>query len=319
MRSFLLKVNGQLHCSSGISRPKRGDWKDETIQLYHKGPILPQSGKSQSAPEIERGDRLWIWTHEGEENGKGAGLVARATAGERFEAGENPHVRLHDVSILPFSIGKAMYKSLPTTVDALDYVLGNESKNGFNHHRTYLLTPEDNDSLFALVDDRERPMRERERANEEQEWAEALKARENGETPATDRARRQAHTRPGQSDFRRQVLDLYRGHCLLTGCIIPSALEAAHVVSHNGDAFWDQPKNGIPLRRDLHGMFDALLWSIDPATNKIVLSESLVESLSDHDHYLSMHGITVAHRIPKPALKHRFSLFLAAQRPCGSS
>ncbi|ASP23742.1 hypothetical protein ANTHELSMS3_04643 (plasmid) [Antarctobacter heliothermus] len=66
MRSFLLKVNSKTHCSSGISRPKVGDWqKGEIVQLPDKGVVLPKRGGGKSPTDIEEGDTLWIWTHEG--------------------------------------------------------------------------------------------------------------------------------------------------------------------------------------------------------------------------------------------------------------
>lgn len=317
MRSFLLKVNGKTHCSSGNSQPKKGDWQDgETVQLPDKGVVLPKRGGGKSATDIEEGDTLWIWTHETKPHGDGVGLAARATAARRLDVNGKPSVELDDVFVLPRQIGKRTYQRLSTRVDALDYTLGDgtgeKTQNGFNHHGAYLLTAEDHDNLVALVRERDELVFEQSRSFDEEQWRAALAKRDTGETANADRARRQSFARPGQSKFRRKVLDLYGRKCLLTQCSIESAIDAAHVVSHDGDPFWDSERNGIPLRRDLHGMFDDFLWSIDPSTNQIVVSPELKESLGDNDPYKGLDGKHVAHFVPRPAVEHHFELFQQA-------
>lgn len=317
MRSFLLKINGEAHCSSGISRPKAGDWqKGEIVQLPDKGVVLPERGGGKSTTDIEEGDTLWIWTHETKPHGGGVGLAARAIAARRFDLNGNSSVELDDVYVLPRQIGKGTYHRLSTRVDALDYTLGDstgeKSQNGFNHHGAYLLTAEDHENLLALVREREEIFFEQSRSFDEDQWRAALAKRDTGETATADRVRRQSFARLGQSKFRRKVLDLYGRKCLLTQCSIESAIDAAHVVSHDGDPFWDSERNGIPLRRDLHGMFDDFLWSIDPSTSQIVLSLELKESLGDDDPYKCLDGKHIAHFIPRPAVEHHFELFQQA-------
>jgi hypothetical protein len=315
MRSFLLKVNGKAHCSSGISRPKAGDWQTrEIVQLPKKGTVLPRRGGGKSPVDIEQGDTLWIWTHETKLHGGGVGLAARAIAAG--DANGKDYVELADVYVLPRQIGKETYQRLSTRVEALDYTLGDatgeKSRNGFNHHGAYLLTAEDHENLVALVREREEIFFEQSRSFDEEQWRAALAKRDTSVTANVDRARRQSFARPGQSKFRRKVLDLYGRKCLLTQCSIESAIDAAHVVSHDGDPFWDSERNGIPLRRDLHGMFDDFLWSIDPSTSQIVLSPNLKESLGDDDPYKGLDGTHIAHFIPRPAVEHHFELFSAS-------
>lgn len=79
------------------------------------------------------------------------------------------------------------------------------------------------------------------------------------------RAARFAKTavRPEQAAFRRRVFLEYRGACLVTGCTVPEALDAAHRhgrdwrVGHNSGA------DGLLLRKDVHALYDAGLIRID--------------------------------------------------------
>lgn len=89
-----------------------------------------------------------------------------------------------------------------------------------------------------------------------------------------ERQRRLAEVweRPGQAKFRRAVFDLFGARCLVTGCETLMALEAAHVlpVSCGG---CDEGWNGIPLRADLHRLFDAGVIMLEPSTWKLVVME----------------------------------------------
>jgi hypothetical protein len=80
--------------------------------------------------------------------------------------------------------------------------------------------------------------------------------------------------RPGQMRFRALLLNTYSGRCAVSGCSITNALEAAHIMPYLGPAY-DHPQNGVLMRADFHRLFDALLWSIDPATMRICLSAAM--------------------------------------------
>lgn len=304
LRSFFLKVNGKTHCPRGISSPDLGDWVGGSIKLPIKG-IVTARDSGPVAP-IESGDKLWVWTHETKRYGDGVGLAAWAIAGNQIQVDGEAHVALKEVSILPRKIGKKMYQSLTTAVDVIDYSIG------YSHDRGYLMPILDEEKISELVAERDRPILAAQRTIEDDRWRAALEKRHEGDNPEVDRIVRQCHARPGQAKFRREVFDLYDASCILSGCKIRSALDAAHVVSHNGDAFWDQAENGIPLRRDLHGMFDAFLWSIDPATNLVSFAQSLSAELVEEDPIQALDGMTVRHRVPAPALAHHFSLFKVA-------
>lgn len=81
-------------------------------------------------------------------------------------------------------------------------------------------------------------------------------------------------TRPEQSQFRKKVLNLYGPQCVITGCYVTEALEAAHVIAHSlsGD---NSAQNGLPLRRDIHRLFDLGLISIDANNLRVVLDASI--------------------------------------------
>lgn len=92
---------------------------------------------------------------------------------------------------------------------------------------------------------------------------------------AAERQRRLAETweRPGQAKFRRDVFALFGARCLVSGCATLEALEAAHIqpVSQGG---CDEGWNGIPLRADLHRLFDANVIAIEHGSLKLHVSEA---------------------------------------------
>jgi HNH endonuclease len=79
------------------------------------------------------------------------------------------------------------------------------------------------------------------------------------------RAQRSVKERPGQAQFRKAVFARYNSVCCITNCSVYEALEAAHIDPHE-NALSDHPANGLPLRLDLHGLFDANHLAIDPYT-----------------------------------------------------
>ena len=77
--------------------------------------------------------------------------------------------------------------------------------------------------------------------------------------------------RPGQSVFRDKVMKAYGGRCAVTGCDIPEALEAAHLVPYCGPES-DHVRNGVLLRADLHALFDSHLLSFEPCGLRVRLA-----------------------------------------------
>ena len=311
VRSFLLKVNGVEHCPGGISRPKDGDWDGGAVEIPRFGLIQAEPRTMQPVGEITPGDELWIWTHETRKYGGGVGLCAVAEADVLFERDGKPHVALGQVKILNRKIGRSTFRGLGLPSRVIGHTVGS------SHNRVYLLEGGDREEILALLASRDRDALSARGASDDErggiDWREALRTRDDGRSTDVERARRTAAARPGQRRFRREVLDRYGHACLVTGCEIGAAIEAAHVVSHDGTPTWDRPENGIPLRRDLHGMFDEFLWSIDPETGCVALGEALRARLAEGDAYLEMEGEVLPHKVPRPILEWHFALFREAE------
>lgn len=69
-------------------------------------------------------------------------------------------------------------------------------------------------------------------------------------------------TRRGQGPFREGLLAAYRRRCAVTGSMVDSVLEAAHIVPHAEKTDY-MARNGILLRADIHTLFDEHLLTID--------------------------------------------------------
>jgi hypothetical protein len=80
--------------------------------------------------------------------------------------------------------------------------------------------------------------------------------------------------RRGQPEFRTKLITAYQSRCAITGCDAVDALEAAHIMPYIGDKS-NSTANGLLLRADIHSLFDLELLAIDPASNKVVLSNQL--------------------------------------------
>ncbi|NTW03981.1 MAG: hypothetical protein HGA19_22355 [Oscillochloris sp.] len=94
--------------------------------------------------------------------------------------------------------------------------------------------------------------------------------------------------RRGQPEFRRQLLRIYRGRCVITGSDAEPALEAAHITPYLGPET-NHSSNGLLLRADIHTLFDLKLLTIDPKTLIVLLSPALMETS-----YAELHGRQVA-------------------------
>jgi hypothetical protein len=68
--------------------------------------------------------------------------------------------------------------------------------------------------------------------------------------------------RPGADEFRNRVLQEYSNRCAVSGTTSTQALEVAHIVPYYGPES-DDVQNGIPLRVDIHRLFDRGLIRID--------------------------------------------------------
>ena len=80
--------------------------------------------------------------------------------------------------------------------------------------------------------------------------------------------------RPEQAAFRRAVFRASGGVCVVSGCPVPEALEAAHLNGRKWREGMNSAKDGILLRRDLHALYDSALLSID-AAGKVQIDQSV--------------------------------------------
>lgn len=91
-----------------------------------------------------------------------------------------------------------------------------------------------------------------------------------------ERAKRfaQIEIRIKQSAFRIAVFKACSGRCVISGCDVPEALEAAHRHGRDWRAGHNDASDGILLRRDLHALYDRGLLRIEDGTvtfNDVVL------------------------------------------------
>jgi hypothetical protein len=83
------------------------------------------------------------------------------------------------------------------------------------------------------------------------------------------------------------VFRAFGGRCAISGCTVPEALEAAHLVGRDWRQGHNRASDGILLRRDLHTLYDYGLLRI---------SDAGVVSLGDdaREYYGEFDGVVVA-------------------------
>ena len=137
---------------------------------------------------------------------------------------------------------------------------------------------------------------------------------------ATDRQRRGQPQivvpRLGQGSFRLAVLDAYGGACAVKGEHAMPALEAAHIRPWSSGGTHELP-NGLPLRRDLHRLFDLGYVSARP-DGEFIVSPRLRREFDNGHTYYALAGrrlIDPADAAARPAREllswHSEAVFLA--------
>lgn len=117
--------------------------------------------------------------------------------------------------------------------------------------------------------------------------------------------------RPGQAEFRDRLNLAYGFRCALSGCPVVWSLDAAHIKSVRSGGT-DDTANGLPLRRDLHALFDAGHLAFDPQHRRGHFSKEARQA----PEYKRLNGQPLAsptHKgdAPKPeAFKRTWSAFL---------
>ncbi len=98
--------------------------------------------------------------------------------------------------------------------------------------------------------------------------------------------------RLGQASFRLAVLDAYDGACAVTTEHSLPALEAAHIRPFS-DGGEHVVRNGLPLRRDLHRLFDLGYVTVRP-DRRFAVSEQLRSDWANGRTYYALEGTEIA-------------------------
>lgn len=101
-------------------------------------------------------------------------------------------------------------------------------------------------------------------------------------------------TRPEQPSFRAAVFRACGGRCVISGCAVPEALEAAHLLGRDWRQGHNSAEDGILLRRDLHSLYDRELLRLNEA-GRVELSTDIEED------YGQFAGIAVSLPRARPA------------------
>lgn len=95
--------------------------------------------------------------------------------------------------------------------------------------------------------------------------------------------------RPDQAAFRNLVFRAFNGRCIISGCDVVKALDAAHLKGRDWRLGHNRAEDGYLLRKDLHALYDSGLLHIN-AEGVVELDPAAVE------HYQHFAGIKVTRR-----------------------
>jgi hypothetical protein len=93
----------------------------------------------------------------------------------------------------------------------------------------------------------------------------------------------QVQTRPDQGAFRDAVFRAFGGRCVVSGCPVPEALEAAHLLGRDWRQGHNSATDGILLRRDLHNLYDRGLLRIDDGGRVALMGDALAYYVEFND------------------------------------
>lgn len=197
------------------------------------------------------------------------------------------------------SKGKVFYSEMMQVFDvdrfslrhAMDY-LGHQSDNLDEPIITALIVSKGTGqcsvglSKFGVQDD------EAERQRLYEYWANNSPTQSTPEPPPTDlkaRALRFAivASRPDQAAFRREVYEVCGGRCVISGCNVDKALDAAHKQGRDWRLGHNRATDGYLLRKDLHALYDKNLLTIGEDGAVTLAPEAL-------DHYQEFAGKKLA-------------------------
>ncbi|MDR9851148.1 HNH endonuclease signature motif containing protein [Herbaspirillum huttiense] len=85
-----------------------------------------------------------------------------------------------------------------------------------------------------------------------------------------------------QAAFRERVFALHGKKCKVTGCHVPTLLEAAHLKGRDWRLGHNNGSDGIPLRVDIHRAYDAGLLTLNEQHQLVELHEDLMIEYSKY-------------------------------------
>lgn len=126
-----------------------------------------------------------------------------------------------------------------------------------------------------------------------------------------ERILREVLRRLGQSTFRQSLIEAYGGQCVVTGCDVVDALEAAHIVPYS-DTGSSAVTHGLLMRADIHTLFDRHLLGVNPMSLRVEISDQLkATSYGELDGVKLLIATDCAASPDKEALKQRWKKFKA--------
>lgn len=267
MKTFLLKINCELHIGGATPRPDTASqW--EGIQVTFPE---PKRIKRSGGTPVEDGDTLLVWTHEYPEYGNGRGLTAKATATDVKTGGEGMIATLRQVELLAPHYSHREAKALPSDSEVMKYL------RSMRLLRSYELDDQELRDLWSEVEKFQKGKAatlatDRFKSDEEKAIDADREAIESG----YQRRFTLQEVRPEQGAFRNSLMSLYNNRCVISSCGVREVLQAAHIVPFSeAVAYRNDPGNGLVLRSDIHTLFDRFLITIHPKERKIVIADEL--------------------------------------------
>lgn len=304
MTRFLLKINGELHGPDGICRPRSAsEWDGREIMLPWDGPRPSSHIDRTPGPAVQPGDELFIWTHEDEAFGNGLGMTATAVADAVRPEGDRHAIRLRDTALIPRPFGFRQLGARAASSPLLAIMNSDRSP------RAWIVAEDDAAFLNGLIAEFGQPISAEVNAAYLDPWSLAItQGLEKIRAAIVERKTTITKARPGQQAFRAEAMSRHGGKCVFTGCRVPEAIEAAHVIPHTGDLQFERPDNSLVIRRDVHALFDTFLLSIHPQSGRVEVALRLLDTV-----YGKLKGREVDHKVAKQALEFHFRQFRAAR------
>ena len=101
MKSFILKINGDIRCPGGVNVPASvDDWASGEFLAKRIASSASKYADGTNGPEPVAGDHVYLWVNEQAENSRGRGLTAVASI-SAISAEENSYrIQTSDLTLL---------------------------------------------------------------------------------------------------------------------------------------------------------------------------------------------------------------------------